>query len=306
MTLRVTFLGTSGAVPTTTRNTSGIMINREGDRLLFDCGEGTQRQMMRYHTGFDISHIFLTHLHGDHIYGLPGLLDTLQFNDRSAPLTIFVPPHSADTIESLIFDVGGRPSFPVTVETVSPGESALRTEQYEVRAFAVDHDTTAIGYALIEDQRKGRFDRQRAEELGVPVGPKFSKLHAGEAIELADGRVITPDQVVGPPRPGRRIVYTGDTRPSDRTVDMADDADLLIHDGTFADDCTERAASTGHSTARQAGRVAALAGARKLALVHLSSRYAGAVDQHTRQATEPFDGTLLVPDDGDTIEVPYP
>jgi len=306
MTLRVTFLGTSGAVPTTARSLPGIMINRDGDRLLFDCGEGTQRQMMQFHTGFDVADIFITHTHGDHIYGLPGLIETFDFNDRSAPLTIHVPPGEASDLRSFIFAASGRPGFSVEIKPVTPGTTVREAPEYEVRAFRVDHDVAAVGYALIEDERKGRFDRERAEELGVPVGPKFSQLHDGKAVELEDGRVIEPEQVVGPPRPGRRVVYTGDTRPSDQTVEVATEADLLIHDGTFADDCTERAAKTGHSTARQAGRVAALANARRLALVHISSRYAGPLDAQRREAREPFDGEVLTPEDGDIIDVPFP
>ncbi len=306
MTLRVTFLGTGGAVPTTARSLPGIVINRDGDRLLFDCGEGTQRQMMRFHTGFDLTDIFITHRHGDHVYGLPGLIETLDFNDRSAPLTIHAPPGTAPDLRSFLFTVSGRPGFPVEITPVTPGATVREASGYEVKAFRVDHDVSAVGYALVEDERKGRFDRERAEELGVPVGPKFSKLHDGEPVELEDGRVIEPEEVVGPSRPGRRVVYTGDTRPSDRTVEVAQAADLLIHDGTFADDCTERAAETGHSTARQAGRVAGLADARRLALVHISSRYPGPIDAHRREAREPFDGEVLTPEDGDTVDVPFP
>jgi ribonuclease Z len=163
-----------------------------------------------------------------------------------------------------------------------------------------------VGFALVEDDRKGRFDRERAEDLGVPVGPKFSRLHEGEPVELEDGTVVRPEQVVGDPRPGRRVVYTGDTRPTDATVEAADGADLLIHDATFADDWADRASPTGHSTAREAARVASRAGARRLALTHVSSRYAGDVSPLARQAREEFDGRCFVPDDGHELDVPYP
>jgi len=307
MSIFVTFLGTGGAVPTTRRNTSAIFCRREGDRFLFDCGEGTQRQMMRFGTGFAVSQIFVTHLHGDHILGLPGLIQTMDFNDREAPLAIHVPTGKQNAIWELLDAADSRPSFPLDIEGVGDGDLVFDGEGYEIRAFGTDHDTRSVGYALVEDDRKGRFDRERAEELGVPVGPMFQKLHAGEAVELDDGTVVEPEQVVGAPRPGRTLVYTGDTRPSDRTVDAARSADLLIHDGTFASDNEARAARTAHSTAREAAEIANKAGAKRLALVHISSRYAGNVSPIEAEATETFSGEeVFVPEDGDAIEVPYP
>ena len=306
MTLRVTFLGTSGAVPTTRRNPSAISVAREGDHLLFDCAEGTQRQMMRFGTGFDISHLFVTHTHGDHIYGLPGLLDTMEFNDREAPMTIHVPPGKKGQLKAFIEAASGRPDFPLRLNEVGYDDVALRTDEYAVRTFPVEHRTTAVGYALIEDDRKGRFDRKHAEELGVPVGPKFSQLHGGEPVELDDGTVVDPDQVVGEPRPGRKFVYTGDTRPTDETVEIATDADLLVHDATFAEDGWERAEKTGHSTASEAASVARRANVKRLALVHISSRYTGDMSDHLQEAREAFDGDVLVPEDGETVDVPFP
>lgn len=307
MTLRVTFLGTSGAVPTTERNPSAVFVNREGDRLLFDCAEGTQRQMMRYGTGFAIDHLFVTHLHGDHVYGIPGLLETLDFNDREDPLTIHVPPGTKGQMKSFVNALGAKPGFPLRVQEVRYGSVAFAAPEYEVRTFEVDHRATAVGYALVEDDRKGEFDREKAEdELGISPGPEYSKLHEGKPVELDDGRVIQPEQVVGDPRPGRTLVYTGDTRPQDRTVDVAETADLLIHDATFTDERADRAVETKHSTAREAGRIAARADARRLALTHISSRYTGSVGAHERQANEAFDGDAFVPDDGRIIEIPYP
>jgi len=306
MTMRVTFLGTSGAVPTTERNPSSLVVNREGDRLLFDAGEGTQRQMMRFGTGFAISHVFVTHLHGDHVLGLPGLLQTMDFNDREEPLAVHAPKGTRSDVEDLLFAANTRPTFRVRVNEVGPGDVALSGEDYEVRAFEVDHRTTAVGYALVEDDRKGRFDRERAEELGVPVGPKFSELHEGNPVELDDGTVVRPEQVVGDPRPGRTVVYTGDTRPAARTAEVAADADLLVHDATFADDRAERAGATGHSTAREAAEIARRADARRLAMTHISSRYTGDVAAHERQARENFGGEAFVPDDGQVVDVPFP
>jgi ribonuclease Z len=311
VTLRVTFLGTGGAVPTVQRNVPAVYVNREGDELLFDCGEGTQRQMMRYGTGFSVDHVFLTHTHGDHVLGLPGLLQTLDFNEREAPLAVHTPRGTRSTVESVAGTGGTNPAFAVRVHEVSPGETALTREEYEVRAVDTDHDTRAVGYALVEDDRKGRFDRQTAEEeLGIPPGPKYSKLHRGEAVEH-DGRTVEPEEVVGPARPGRRVVYTGDTRPVDAVVRAAEGADLLIHDATFADDRAERAGWTAHSTAREAAEVAARAGAKRLALVHVSSRYAADVSGHARQASEELgerDASCeaFVPDDGDELAVPFP
>jgi ribonuclease Z len=306
MSLCVTFLGTGGAVPTTQRNTSAVFCRREGERFLFDCGEGTQRQMIRFRTGFGLSHIFVSHLHGDHILGIPGLLQTMDFNERTEPLAIHVPDGQQRRIERLVDATGTDPSFPVRIHGVSDGDVALETEEYEVCAFETDHDTPSVGYALIEEDRKGRFDREYAEELGVPVGPKFQRLHAGEDVELEDGTVVRSEDVVGETRPGRTLVYTGDTRPTDRTVEVAADADLLIHDATFAADNAGRAGQTGHSTAARAAEIADEAGAKRLALVHVSSRYAGNVSPIEREAREVFDGEAFVPDDGDKTDVPYP
>ena len=304
--MRVTFLGTSGAVPTTRRNTSGLLVNRDGDRLLFDCGEGTQRQMMRFETGFSVEHVFVTHLHGDHVLGIPGLVQTFDFNDREAPLAIHAPHGTRGQLEDLVSAVGTSPSFPVRVTQNGPGDVVLDREEYEVRAVKVDHRTRALGYALVEAERKGRFDRETAEhELGIPPGPKYSKLHRGEPVEH-DGRTVQPEEVVGPPRPGRRFVYTGDTRPTESVVDAAADADLLVHDATFASDWVDRARETGHATAREAADIASRAGAKRLALVHVSTRYAGDPSPIEDEARDAFDGEAFVPGDGYELEVPFP
>ncbi|WP_144927198.1 ribonuclease Z [Halorubrum salsamenti] len=306
MSLRVTFLGTGGAVPTTERAPSALFVNREGDRLLFDCGEGTQRGMMRHGTGFGIDHLFVSHLHGDHVLGIPGLVQTLGFNDRTEPLTIHCPPGTADDLHDLVHAVGHDPAFEIRIDEVAPGEVALDADGYEVRAFETVHRTVSQGYVLEEDDRPGRFDRPKAEELGVPVGPKFGRLHAGEPVEAEDGSIVEPDQVVGPPRPGRKFVYTADTRPREGTVEAAEDADLLVHDATFADDMEDRARDTAHSTGREAGSIADRAGAKRLALVHISSRYAADASPIRREAREAFSGECLLPGDGDLVEVPFP
>lgn len=307
MSLRVTFLGTGGAIPTTERAPSAIFVNRDGDTMLFDCGEGTQRQMMQFSTGFDLSYIFITHLHGDHILGIPGLVQTFDFHGRDETLTLYVPPGTRSEIDGLVHAGGYHPGFPIRIEEVPPGSTALRGETYEVRTFRTEHRTKAQGYALIEDDRPGRFDREKAEnELGIPPGPLYGRLHRGETVELEDGRVIEPDAVVGEARPGRRFVYTGDTRPTDRTVEIAEDADLLVHDGTFAESDADRARSTGHSTGREAGSIADRAGAKRLALTHISSRYGIHPAPILEGARRVFDGDVFIAEDGQTIEIPFP
>lgn len=305
--MRVTFLGTSGAVPTTERNPSAVLLRREGERFLFDCGEGTQRQMMRFSTGFDVSHIFVTHLHGDHVLGIPGLLQTLDFNDRTDPLAIHAPHGTRGQLEQLIEATGERPTYPLRIHQIRPGDTVLDSEDYAVEAFETDHRTKSIGYVLTENDRKGRFDRQKAEdELGISPGPKYSKLHAGEPVEH-DGRTVQPEEVVGPPRPGRRVVYTGDTRPTAAATEASEDADLLIHEATFAEDRRDRAGQTGHTTAKQAAELANRAGAKRLALTHLSTRYAGQGDRLEAEASEIFAGErVFVAADGQAIDVPFP
>lgn len=305
--MRVTFLGTSGAVPTVQRNPSGIHVEREGERFLFDCGEGTQRQMMRYSAGFDVEHVFLSHLHGDHVLGLPGLTQTWDFNDRDTPLSVHAPAGTRDRVEGLIGATGERPSYPVRVHQVRPGDVALSREEYEIRTIDVEHRTNAVGYTFVEGDRKGEFDRQKAEaEYGLPPGPKYSKLHDGSAVEH-DGETIEPSDVVGDPRPGRTVVYTGDTRPCAAVRNAAEGADLLIHDSMFGSDHHERAVETGHSTAHEAAELACDAGVERLALTHISSRYAGGGwhDLESEAAEVAGEGRVFVADDGMCAEIPY-
>lgn len=306
MSLEVTYLGTSGAVPTTSRNPIGILVRREGDRILLDVGEGLQRQMMHYTTGFGIDHVVITHLHGDHYYGLPGLLETLDFNDRSDPLSIHVPARRTRRLKQLIELTLGETAFPIFINGLEPGDKAFEKDDYHLEAVAVDHDAAAFGVLLEEADRPGRFDKERALELGVPEGPLFGELQRGNAVELEDGSVVEPDQVLGGDRPGRRLVYSGDTRPSETIEEAASEADLLIHEATFGNEKADRAEETGHSTARQAGALAQRAQAKRLALIHTSSRYAGERDRLRREAEEAFDGPTMLPDDGDVFSVPYP
>jgi len=301
--IRVTLLGTAAARPTPGRNVAGLTVQRDGELLLWDCGEGTQRQMMRYATGFNLSAIFVTHVHADHILGLPGLLRTLGLQGHREPMEIFGPPRSGAVLEDAVHLGTHRVPFPLTIREVEPGEEVPRSG-YVIRTFPASHGVPAFGLALVEPDRLGRFDVERARALGVPEGPAFGRLHRGEAVDV-DGRTIEPGDVVGPSRPGRKVVYTGDSRASRPVLEAARGADLLIHDATFGDEEVERARETGHATAREAARLARKAGVRELILTHLSARYADDPNLLARQAREEFPGARVARD-GMVVEVPFP
>lgn len=301
--IRVTFLGTAAARPTVGRNVSALSVQREGEIVLFDCGEGTQRQMMRYGTGFAVGSIFITHIHADHFLGLTGLLRTMGLQGRTESLVICGPPRSGRTLDHAVNLGVERVPFPVEIREVEPGERIARGD-WAVEVFAVQHGVRAVGYAVQEDDRLGRFDVERARALGVPEGPAFGRLHRGEPVEAADGRVVRPDEVVGPARPGRRVVYTGDTRPTASVVEAARDADLLIHDATFLADDADRARETGHSTAAEAAEVAREAGVRRLCLTHLSARYAEVPHLLETEARAVFPETVAA-HDGLAVEVSH-
>jgi ribonuclease Z len=300
--LRITFLGTSAAAPTAERNVSGLFLRRAGESFLFDCGEGSQRQMIRFGTGFMITAALFTHFHADHYLGIIGFLRTLGMFGRTEPLTLFGPrPAAALLPRAIKLGVDELP-WPVGIVEIEPG-TVLRGDGYRIDAFETDHRIASLGYALIEDPRPGRFDVARARALGVPDGPLFGKLQRGEAVTLADGRVIEASAVVGPPRPGRRVVISGDTRPCAATVTASAGADLLIHEATFGDDERERALETRHSTAREAATVAREAGVRRLVLTHVSNRYAADPRPLLAQASEEF-GACEVAEDGLIIDLP--
>ena len=270
--LRVTFLGTGGSLPTPHRNPSAVLINRKGELMLFDCGEGTQQQMMRAKTGMmKLSSIFITHLHADHILGIPGLIQTMSFHGREDPLLIHGPEKSREPIVNLTRVGYTRPRFEVRVTELSPGD-VVRRDEYDVLAVGTEHNIPSIGYALVEHERTGRFNRERAIELGVSPGPLFSRLQRGESVTV-EGGVVHPVDVLGSPRPGRRVVYTGDTRPTSDILEASRGADLLIHDGSLTHDLVEWARETMHSTAREAALLAKEADVRELILTHISSRY---------------------------------
>jgi len=301
--LSVTFLGTGAACPTVERNVSGLAVQREGEMILFDCGEGTQRQMMRYGVGFSFTEVFFTHFHADHMLGIIGLLRTMGLQDRTAPVTLY-GPRGAERILNAAMSLGvERNRFPVSVVEVRPGER-LRRDEYDVVVFETDHRADTVGYALAEHTRLGRFHPERARELGIPEGPLWGRLHRGETVTLDDGRIVRPEDLVGAPRRGRTLVYSGDTRPHLALLEASRGADLLIHEATFGGDEADRAVETGHSTASEAARVALEAGVRRLVLTHISPRYTRDAPELLAEARAVFPETLIARD-GMVVEVPF-
>ncbi|MBJ6760169.1 ribonuclease Z [Myxococcaceae bacterium JPH2] len=301
--LRLTFLGTSAAQPTLHRNLSGLAVKADGDLLLFDCGEGTQRQMVRFGTGFTVNAAFFTHFHADHYLGIIGFLRTLGMMGRTEPMYLYGPQPARRLLHQAVHLGLESLAFPVEIQELKDGDKVQRGG-YSVQAVAVDHRINALGYVLAEEERPGRFHLEKARALGVPEGPSFGKLQRGEAVTLPDGRTVKPEDVLGTSRPGRKLVLSGDTRPCPALVKASRDADLLIHESTFSDDEQERAHETRHSTAREAGRVAQEAGARRLILTHLSSRHDTDPTRLLTQAREEFKGPLEVAYDGLTVELP--
>src|ERR1700754_2190928 len=245
MDLSVTFLGTGGSVPSARRSTASVLVARGGERLLFDCGEGTQRQMQRSLGLVQADEIFLSHYHADHVLGLPGLLKTYDLTDRQVPLTIYGPAGLRDLFK-IFGPLVGRLGFALDLVELRAGE-AVGHEDYEVVPFDAAHGARALGYALVEAERPGRFDPETAKAAGGAEGPAFAALQRGEPVEGSAG-TVTPDQVMGPSRAGRTVVITGDTAPSPSTVSAAADAELLVHDASFAEEDAQRAAETSHST----------------------------------------------------------
>lgn len=293
--LRVTFLGTGGSLPTPERNPAAIMVNREGELMLFDCGEGTQQQMMRAKTGMKaLSSIFITHFHADHILGIPGLIQTMSFHGRTEPLKIYGPHHVHEFARILSALGYYKLRFEIDAIDLEPGDIVKR-DGYSIHAIRTQHSVPSIGYALIEDERVGRFDREKAIDLGVPPGPLFSKLHRGEQVEV-NGRIISSEEVVGKARPGRKIVYSGDTRPCQGILEASRDADLLIHDATLANDQQEWAQESMHSTAEEAARLAKEANVFRLILTHISSRYSENAEPLLIEAKKVFDNTVIAED----------
>jgi ribonuclease Z len=301
--LRLTFLGTSAARPTVERAVPSIVIVRKGETLMFDCGEGTQRQMMRYRVSFGVSHIFFTHFHGDHYLGLAGLLRTLALEGRTEPMHLYGPTGAEGFLRTALELEIDRLTFPVEVHELAPGER-LERDEYDIEVIEVDHGEGAVGYALREHRRLGHFKPEKARELGVPSGPLWGELHRGQSVRLPDGPTVDPAGVVGPSRPGRLVVLSGDTRPCESVVATAEGADLLVHEATFGEEEKERARETGHSTAIEAAQVAVAARVKRLALTHVSARYSAAPESLLDQACSVFPETAVA-EDGMRIDVPY-
>jgi ribonuclease Z len=301
--LTLTFLGTGAATPTVDRNVAGLALQREGETILFDCGEGSQRQMMRYGVGFSFAEIFFTHYHADHLLGVTGLLRTMGLMDRTAPVTLY-GPRGAHRVLGAAVSLGiERNKFPVEIREIRAGDRLVR-EDYDIVVFETEHRADTVGYALAEHTRLGRFHPDRARELGIPEGPLWGRLHKGETIILEDGRTIRPEDLVGSPRRGRTVVYSGDTRPHLALVEASRGADLLVHEATFGGDELERARETGHSTAAEAARVALEAGVRRLVLTHISPRYSRDAPELLAEARAIFPETIIARD-GMAVDVPF-
>jgi ribonuclease Z len=301
--LDVVFLGTAASMPTAQRSPAALLVRRGSERLLFDCGEGTQRQLQRSAIGLpDLQEIFLTHFHADHFLGLPGMLKTFALRGRDeTPLTVY-GPHGLRELFKRLRPFVGRLPYPLTVVELEPGEGLERGE-YGIETFSVEHGPDALGYTILEPERPGRFDVSAADALGVPDGPARGRLQAGESVTAASGRTVTPGEVLGEPRPGRKLVLTGDTAPSPLVVQAAHGADVLVHEASFLTEEKERAQETLHSTAADAAEVARVAQVRLLALTHVSPRYFG--PELADEARAVFPDTV-VPRDFDLIEVPFP
>ncbi len=290
------FAGTGGSVPTPRRGLPALLARLDGARILFDCGEGTQRQLIRSIGLPDVAAIFLTHHHADHVLGLPGMLKTFELRGRDAPLDVFGPPGTERLMRALGIGAGSL-SYALSVGEMTAGD-AIEFDGFEVEAFNVRHRAPAFGYVVAEDERPGRFDDALAQRLGVAFGPDFGRLQRGETVGE-----VRPEQVIGPPRPGRRIVLSGDTAPCEMVRAAAAGADVLVHEATFLHEDAARAAQTEHSTARQAADVAREAGVGLLALTHISTRYPSrAVRDEAREAFE----AVVVPHDFDALELPAP
>lgn len=301
MNLSVVFIGTAASAPTANRGVAALAVKHGGDTLLFDCGEGTQRQLIRSIGLPELEHVFVTHFHADHVLGLPGMFKTFALRGRELPLTIYGPRGLSALMRDLR-PLYGRLPYQLNVRELASTEG-VRFSGYEVKAFPVEHQGVAFGYALIEDVRPGRFDVAAAQRLKVRPGSDYGRLQRGESVTATDGSVVTPEQVLGESRPGRKIVYSGDTAPCEMLRVAAHQADLLVHEASFGDEEIERAAETRHSTARQAAEIARDAEVKLLCLNHVSARYFG--KELRDQAREVFPNTE-VPRDFDSVVLPLP
>jgi len=294
--IRVVFLGTAASIPTDARALPSVAVKRKNEVFLFDCGEGVQRQMIRARVGFHKRmKVFVTHMHGDHVLGLPGLLQTMSLLDRRQKLEVYGPVGVKAFVDAIEETVQFVLTFPVEIREIDDEGLVCEEEEYYVHAVRVNHVIPSFSYALVEKPKLGRFNPEKAKALGLPEGPLWSKLQHGEAVKVKGGKVIKPEQVVGPPRQGIKIAYSGDTRPTKNLVKLAERADLLIHEATFADDLLERAMEDGHSAPSQAAETAKEAKVKRLILTHVSSRYKDA-QSLLEQARKIFQNTDVAED----------
>jgi ribonuclease Z len=303
MSLRIIFLGTAGSIPTPKRSLPAVLVKRQNEHLMFDAGEGVQKQMIIAKTGFNKNmKVFITHMHGDHVLGLPGLMQTMALLDRKKPVHIYGPTGITQFLENIRETVQFVLTYPVEIHEIEKTGTVCTEEEYDVRAEKSNHSIAGLVYALIEKPRPGRFYPEKAKALNIAEGILWSKLQKGEKIKLPNGRIVRPEEVMGSPRQGRKIVYTGDTRPFENLVKLAIGADLLIHDSTLGDDLEERAKEDGHSTPSQAAKTAKRAKVKKLVLTHISARYSDSTVL-LNQAKKTFKNTVVA-EDFMEIEIP--
>jgi ribonuclease Z len=296
MSLEVVFLGTVGSVPTVDRALPSVAVKRKNEILMFDCGEGVQRQMIKARVGFHRKmKVFVSHMHGDHVLGLPGLLQTMSLFDRNQKLEIYGPIGVKAFIEAIQRTVQFVLTFPVEIHEIEEEGIVSDEKEYQVQVARTDHLIPSLAYALVEKPRPGRFSPEKARAFGVPEGPLWSKLQQGKEAKTSTGKIIRPEQVVGAPRPGRKIAYSGDTRPTESLVKLSEKADLLIHEATLSDELLEKAQGDGHSTPSQAAEIARKAGVKKLILTHVSARYKG-TQQLLEQAQKIFPNVEVAED----------
>ena len=303
MSLQVIFLGTAASIPTVERALPSVVVKRKNELFMFDCGEGVQRQMIKARVGFHKKmKVFVTHMHGDHVLGLPGLLQSMSLLDRTRKLEIYGPVGIKEFIKAIQRTVQFVLTYQVEICEIENEGVVCEENEYYVQVAQTDHVIPSFAYALIEKPRPGKFNPEKADRLGIPEGPLWSKLQHGEKVKLPTGKMVTPEQVVGSQRVGRKIVYSGDTRPVKSLEKLAESADLLIHEATLDDDLTERAEEDGHSTPSQAARTAKKAKAKRLVLTHISSRYKSA-SPLLEQARKIFPN-VDVAEDFTKIEIP--
>jgi ribonuclease Z len=300
--LQLIFLGTGGSWPSVKRNVSSIAIKRGSEILLFDCGEGTQRQFQKSHLSYmQIKNIFITHYHGDHFLGLPGLIQTMQLNDRDIPLHIYGPEGIHDLVNDVVSLGYFKPTYEILSHEVADSD-IVDFKEFEIHVLKVSHGVPSLAYSLVEKERPGKFNKPKALELNIPEGPLFSKLQKGQTIKLKDGTEIHPEMVMGPKRPGRKIVYSGDTRPVETMIEFAKHADVLIHEGTFDSSLNDISYQYGHSTVEEAAIIAKNAEVKMLFITHISPRYYESEDLK-KEAEKKFN-KVIIPKDFDTFTIP--